>query len=151
MRNQNSSSTLMLRRRIFRTRLFHCRCVVIPETPTAVINSEKSEQEIGKWLVWDFLNSHFRKNCSNFLNWNLRLKNRPLGARFHFWFNRSLIIESYLEYQYAPVYSIFTAQLFTVPVHTAFKSRTKTNITTKRKLSFAFAFECRRSSRRTDS
>ena len=69
---------------------------------------------------------------------------------YYFCFNLSLI-ESYLDYQYTPVYSLFSAQLITVPVYTAFKCRTKANITTKRRRSFAFAFECRRSSRRTNN
>ena len=55
-----------------------------------------------------------------------------------------------MKYQYTPVYSILSAQLIIVQVSIAFKSRTKENITTKRRRSFAFAFECRRSSRRTN-
>ena len=45
--------------------------------------------------------------------------------------NLPLIIEPYLEHQYTPVYSLFSAQLITVPVYTAFKSRTKANIKRK--------------------
>ena len=78
-------------------------------------------------------------------------KRGPSGAHYYFCFNLSLIIESYLEYQYIPVESSFSALLITVPVYTAFKSRTTANIITKRRRSFAFAFECRRSSRRTNN
>ena len=69
------------------------------------------------------------------------------GAQYYFCFNLSLTKESYLEYQYTLVYSLFSAQLITVQVYTAFNSsRTEENITTKRRRSFAIAFECRRSS-----
>ena len=41
---------------------------------------------------------------------------------------------------------------YIIQVYTAFNSsRTKENITTKRRRSFAFAFECRRSSQRTNN
>ena len=53
------------------------------------------------------------------------MKKGPSGAHYHFCFNLSLLIESYLEYQYTPVYSLFSAQLITVPVYTAFKSVVK--------------------------
>ena len=84
----------------------------------------------------------------------------PSGAQNYFCFNlffetkKSSIKESYLEYQYTLVQSVFSAQLhvITVQVYTAFNSsRTKENITTKRRRSFAFAFECRRSSQRTNN
>ena len=54
------------------------------------------------------------------------------------------IIEAYLNH-------LYSAQLITVPDYTDFKSsRTKENITERRR-SFVFAFECRRSSRRTNN
>ena len=92
------------------------------------------------------------------------MKIGPSGAQYYFCFNlyflkqkKSLIKESYLEYQYTLVQSLFSAQLhvITVQVYTAFNSsRTKENIkniTTKRRRSFAFVFECRRSSPRTNN
>ena len=42
----------------------------------------------------------------------------PPGAHYCFCFNLSLLNESYLEYQYTPVQSLFSAQLITVPVYT---------------------------------
>ena len=93
--------------------------------------------------------------------WTVFEKIGPSGAQYYFCFNlyffgtkKSLIKESYLEYQYTLVQSLFSAQLhvITVQVYTAFNSsRTKENITTKRRRSFAFAFECRRSSQRTNN
>ena len=56
------------------------------------------------------------------------LKIGPGGAHYYYCFNISLIIESYLEYQYAPVYSLFSAKLITVRVHTAFKSVVKKSV-----------------------
>ena len=71
--------------------------------------------------------SQFR-DCIRPPSWKLWIhciRNRPPGAHNYFCFNLSLITESYLEYQYTPVKSLFSAQLITVPVYTAFTSITR--------------------------
>ena len=53
-----------------------------------------------------------------------------------------LIIEAYLELLYTPAQSLYSAQLLTVPVYTAFNSPpTEATVTTKHIRNFAFAFE----------
>ena len=55
-----------------------------------------------------------------------------------------VVFEYYMYYKFSQLHVI------TVQVHTTFNfSRTKENITTKRRRSFAFAFECSRSFQRT--
>ena len=58
----------------------------------------------------------------------------PSGAHYYFCFNLSSIIESYLEYQYVPVQSLFSAQLITVQVYGEFRNNIRAN--NKNKISF---------------
>ena len=90
------------------------------------------------------------------------LKIGPSGAQYYFCFNLNFFFETkkFINKRIIsgiPIHScsiIISAQLhvITVQVYTAFNSsRTKENITTKRRRSFAFVFECRRSSQRTNN
>ena len=65
------------------------------------------------------------------------LRNRTFGGIISAFRLSCSIIEAYLNH-------LYSAQLITLPVYMAFNSsQTKVNITTKRRRSFAFAFECR--------
>ena len=72
-----------------------------------------------------------KNNCSTHGVETLSETDKTTWAHYHFCFNLSIsIIESYMEYQYIPVKSLFSAQ----SIYTATNSsRTKENITTKRK------------------
>ena len=61
-------------------------------------------------------------------------KIRPSGAHYYFCFDLSLILEPDLEYQYTPVWSLFSAQLITVQVYGEIPNNIRAN--NKNKISF---------------